>query len=326
MKGSKKKPVRSPGTLVPKSVDPDKSNEPATDNHHSEGGEQATFTQDAREIELDATQLYLSEIGFVPLLTAEDEVELGRRVQKNDPAARKRMIESNLRLVVKSARRYLGRGLPLLDLIEEGNMGLMRAVEKFNPELGYRFSTYATWWIRQSIERGIINQGRTVRLPIHVIREINAYMRANRKLTQDLVREPHLDEMASVFERSLEAIERMRSLREPVASVDVGLGDGGDAPLLDTLTDENLPGPADLIEMENMRGVLDHWLLALSDKQRRVIEMRFGLHGQDRCTLEEVGEELGVTRERVRQIQVEAMRRLRQFLVKAGVTRETLQE
>jgi RNA polymerase nonessential primary-like sigma factor len=276
--------------------------------------------------ELDATQLYLSEIGFVPLLTAEQEVELGRRVQRGDAAARKRMIESNLRLVVKIARRYFGRGLPLLDLIEEGNLGLMRAVEKFDPELGYRFSTYATWWIRQTIERGIINQGRTVRLPIHVIKEINAYVRANRKLAQNLEREPHLDEIAAVFDRSLEAVERMRSLREPIASVDAGQGEHGDWALLDTLSDENLPGPADLIEMENMRSMLDRWLQALNEKQRRVIEMRFGLEGSDRSTLEQVGEELGVTRERVRQIQVEAMRRLRTLLVKAGVTRETLQE
>jgi RNA polymerase nonessential primary-like sigma factor len=278
------------------------------------------------ESELDATQLYLSEIGFVPLLTAEEEVEFGRRVRRGDAAARKRMIESNLRLVVKIARRYLGRGLPLLDLIEEGNLGLMRAVEKFDPELGYRFSTYATWWIRQTIERGIINQGRTVRLPIHVIRQVNAYVRANRRLAQDLEREPHLDEIAALFDRSLDEVERMRSLREPIASVDSTQGEDGDWALLDSLSDENLPGPADLIEMEDMRAVLDHWLQALSDKQRRVIELRFGLDGSERATLEEVGAELGVTRERVRQIQVEAMRRLRQLLVKAGITRETLQE
>jgi RNA polymerase nonessential primary-like sigma factor len=278
------------------------------------------------ESELDATQLYLSEIGFVPLLTAEEEVEFGRRARRGDAAARKRMIESNLRLVVKIARRYLGRGLPLLDLIEEGNLGLMRAVEKFDPELGYRFSTYATWWIRQTIERGIINQGRTVRLPIHVIRQVNAYVRANRRLAQDLEREPHLDEIAALFDRSLDEVERMRSLREPIASVDSAQGEDGDWALLDTLSDENLPGPADLIEMEDMRAVLDHWLQALSDKQRRVIELRFGLDGSERATLEEVGAELGVTRERVRQIQVEAMRRLRQLLAKAGITRETLQE
>jgi RNA polymerase nonessential primary-like sigma factor len=296
----------------------------ADDRAPAEG--EAEGSSRAYASELDATQLYLSEIGFAPLLTAEEEVEFGRRARRGDAAARKRMIESNLRLVVKIARRYLGRGLPLLDLIEEGNLGLMRAVEKFDPELGYRFSTYATWWIRQTIERGIINQGRTVRLPIHVIRQINAYVRANRRLAQDLEREPHLDEIAALFDRSLEEVERMRSLREPIASVDSGQGEEGDWALLDTLSDENLPGPADLIEMENMRAVLDHWLQALSDKQRRVIELRFGLDGSERATLEAVGAELGVTRERVRQIQVEAMRRLRQLLVKAGITRESLQE
>jgi RNA polymerase nonessential primary-like sigma factor len=298
---------------------------PADERQPAEGDQDSTLPR-AYKHELDATQLYLGEIGFVPLLTAEQEVELGRRVQRGDEAARKRMIESNLRLVVKIARRYLGRGLPLLDLIEEGNLGLMRAVEKFNPELGYRFSTYATWWIRQTIERGIINQGRTVRLPIHVIKQINAYIRTNRRLAQDLEREPHLDEIAAVFERSLDEVERMRSLREPVASVDSGQGEEGERALLDTLTDENLRGPADLVEMDNMRATLDRWLLALNDKQRRVIEMRFGLDGSERATLEQVGAELGVTRERVRQIQVEAMRRLRQLLVKAGITRETLQE
>ena len=311
---------------VPARSEPSTQREQPADVQPAADGLQDGPARRIREPELDATHLYLSEIGFVPLLTAEQEVELGRRVRRGDKAARQRMIESNLRLVVKVARRYLGRGLPLLDLIEEGNLGLMRAVEKFDPELGYRFSTYATWWIRQTIERGIINQGRTVRLPIHVIRQINAYMRANRKLAQDLEREPHLDEMAAVFERSLDEVERMRSLREPVTSVDAVQGEDGDRALLDTLSDENLPDPANLIEMENMRAMLDRWLQALSDKQRQVIEMRFGLKGSERATLEQVGAKLGVTRERVRQIQVEAMRRLRQLLVRAGVTRETLQE
>jgi RNA polymerase nonessential primary-like sigma factor len=323
MKQGRRRHDRAAGPAVPAQSGPDTEAEeggPAGDEQ--DGGAKHRV----REAELDATQLYLGEIGFVPLLTAEQEVELGRRVQRGDAAARRRMIESNLRLVVKISRRYLGRGLPLLDLIEEGNLGLMRAVEKFDPELGYRFSTYATWWIRQTIERGIINQGRTVRLPIHVIKQINAYVRANRRLTQDLEREPHLDEMAAVFERSLDEVAHMRSLREPITSVDATQGEQGERALLDCLADENVPGPADLIEMDNMRAMLGHWLQALSDKQRRVIEMRFGLDGTERATLEQVGMELGVTRERVRQIQVEAMRRLRQLLAKAGVTRETLQE
>ena len=279
-----------------------------------------------RERELDATQLYLSEIGFSPLLTAEEEVYFARRFRAGDQAARKRMIESNLRLVVKIARRYLGRGLPLLDLIEEGNLGLMRAVEKFNPELGFRFSTYATWWIRQTIERGIINQARTVRLPIHVIKEINAYLRANRRLTQDLEREPTSEEIAQVFDRSLEHVEKMRVLREPIASMDSGHGEEGGWALLDAIADEGAADPAEIVELENLSRTLEQWLSVLNDKQRRVVEMRFGLDGSERATLEEVGRELGVTRERVRQIQVEAMRRLKRLLIKAGVTKETLEE
>jgi RNA polymerase nonessential primary-like sigma factor len=291
-------------------------------------GESSTGPAQARYegLEPDATQLYLSEIGYAPLLTAEEEVQFARALRAGDGAARRRMIESNLRLVVKIARRYMGRGLPLLDLVEEGNLGLMRAVEKFDPELGYRFSTYATWWIRQSIERGIINQARTVRLPIHVVRQISAYVRTNRRLAQDLEREPSIEEIAAVFDRSLEQVDRMRTLREPIASVDAALGDDGEWTLIDGMADESLPTPEDLVEMDDMRQVLDRWLGVLSEKQRRVIELRFGLDGSERATLEAVGEELGVTRERVRQIQVEAMRRLRRLLAGAGVTRETLQD
>lgn len=272
----------------------------------------------------DATQLYLNEIGFSELLTAEEEVALGRRVQKGDEAARKHMIESNLRLVVKIARRYLGRGLPLLDLIEEGNLGLIRAVEKFDPEMGFRFSTYATWWIRQSIERGVINQGRTVRLPIHIVKELNTFIRTDRRLTQDLAREPNIEELSEAFHSSLEDVERMRGLREPIASTDATFSDDNENSLIDILGDENAALPDTLLEAGNMREVLHRWLDKLPDKQRLVIIRRFGLDRGDRATLEEVGEELGVTRERVRQIQVDAIRRLRRLLLRAGVNRDTL--
>ncbi len=274
--------------------------------------------------ELDATHIYLSEIGFSALLTAEEEIELGRRVQKGDAAARKRMIESNLRLVVKLARRYLGRGLPLLDLIEEGNLGLIRAVEKFDPELGFRFSTYATWWIRQSVERGVINQGRTVRLPIHVVKELNAFIRTDRRLTQDLSRSPHIEELSEAFHSSLEDIERMRGLREPMASTDASFNEGNDNSLLDLIRDDAADIPEVLLEASNMRDILHRWLEKLPSKQRLVIVRRFGLENGERATLEQVGEELGVTRERVRQIQVEAIHRLRRLLVRAGIDRESL--
>ena len=273
--------------------------------------------------ELDATALYLSEIGFSPLLTPEQEVSLGRRVRRGDAQARKRMIESNLRLVVKIARRYLGRGLPLLDLIEEGNLGLIHAVERFNPELGWRFSTYATWWIRQAIERGVINQGRTVRLPIHIAKELNAFLRNNRKLAQTLEREPSAEEMAEAFHQSLDDVERMRGLREPIASTDVAVGEDGDKSLIDLLADESVARPEELLTAGKLRDLLNSWLAALPFKQRQVIVRRFGLDGE-RATLEEVGAELGVTRERVRQIQLEAMKRLRRMLRKTGLSEDVL--
>ncbi|HBB77415.1 MAG TPA: RNA polymerase sigma factor RpoS, partial [Pseudomonas sp.] len=187
---------------------------------------------------LDATQLYLNEIGFSPLLTPEEEVHFARLAQKGDPAGRKRMIESNLRLVVKIARRYINRGLSLLDLVEEGNLGLIRAVEKFDPERGFRFSTYATWWIRQTIERAIMNQTRTIRLPIHVVKELNVYLRAARELTQKLDHEPSPEEIAHLLERPVGEVKRMLGLNERVTSVDVSLGPDTDKTLLDTLTDE----------------------------------------------------------------------------------------
>lgn len=274
--------------------------------------------------ELDATRLYLSEIGFTPLLTAEQEVFFARKSRAGEEAARKRMIESNLRLVVKIARRYIGRGLPLLDLIEEGNLGLMRAVEKFDPELGYRFSTYATWWIRQTIERAIINQARTVRLPIHVVKEINTYMRAARRLSQELEREPTSEEIADLLERPLDDVERMLTWNEPTTSMDTPIGDTGDRSLLDAIADEEHVNPLESLELADMRVVLDRWLEELNEKQRQVVERRFGLNDGEKATLEEVGRELGVTRERVRQIQVEALRRLKKVLRKAGITEDTL--
>ncbi|MDX1497133.1 MAG: RNA polymerase sigma factor RpoS [Salinisphaeraceae bacterium] len=290
------------------------------------GGEQKLSSQvaPARHGDPDATQLYLSEIGYSELLTAEEEVELGRRVQKGDAEARRHMIESNLRLVVKLARRYLNRGLPLLDLIEEGNLGLIRAVEKFDPEMGFRFSTYATWWIRQSIERGVINQGRTVRLPIHVVKELNNFIRTDRRLTQDLSREPHIEELSDAFHGSLEDVERMRGLREPITSTDASFSDDNENSLIDILDDENAQMPEALLEADDMREVLYRWLDRLPEKQRLVIVRRFGLERGERATLEQVGQELGVTRERVRQIQVEAVRRLRRLLMKAGVNKDTL--
>lgn len=274
--------------------------------------------------QMDATRLYLREIGAAKLLTAEEEIALARRIREGDEEARARMIESNLRLVVKIARRYLNRGLALLDLIEEGNLGLIRAVEKFDPEKGFRFSTYATWWIRQTIERALMNQTRTIRLPIHVVKEINVYLRAARKLSQELDHEPTAEEIAELLDRPLEEVERMLGFNERVTSVDVPQGREGDRPRLDNIADEHNREPTEFLQAEDIREHLEEWLEKLSEKQREVVVRRFGLQGYDNSTLEQVARELGVTRERVRQIQIDALRRLRVILEQQGFSMETL--
>jgi RNA polymerase nonessential primary-like sigma factor len=273
---------------------------------------------------LDATQLYLNEIGFSPLLSAEEEVFYARRARQGIETARKRMIESNLRLVVKIARRYINRGLTLLDLIEEGNLGLIHAVEKFDPERGFRFSTYATWWIRQTMERGLMNQTRTVRLPIHVVKELNLYLRAARELSHKLDHEPSADEIARLLDRPVEDVQRMLGLNERVSSIDAPMGGDTERTLGDTLADANASDPADKVQDDDMRVSLDHWLDELPDKQREVLARRFGLRGHDVATLEAVGEEIGLTRERVRQIQVDGLKRLREVLEGQGLSSEAI--
>ncbi len=295
----------------------------------AEGVEEENALQDytpmaVPEAEMDATRLYLGEIGFSPLLTAEEEVYYARLALKGVEAARKRMIESNLRLVVKIARRYLHRGLPLLDLIEEGNLGLIRAVEKFDPERGFRFSTYATWWIRQTIERAIMNQTRTIRLPIHVVKEINVYLRAARHLTQTLDHEPSPEEIAEMLDKPMEDVKHMLGLNERVTSVDVPVGRDADKSLLDSIPDENNLDPVELLQDDDMKLKIEQWLSELTDKQREVVERRFGLNGHDVTTLEEVGQQIGVTRERVRQIQIEALKRLRKIMESQGFSSDTI--
>ena len=275
---------------------------------------------------LDATQIYLNEIGLSPLLTPEEEVYYGRLARKGDALGRSRMIESNLRLVVKIARRYLNRGLTLLDLIEEGNLGLIRAVEKFDPERGFRFSTYATWWIRQTIERALMNQTRTIRLPIHVVKELNIYLRAARELTQKLDHEATAEEIAEHLDKPVETVKKMLGLNERVSSVDSPMGGDSDKPLIDTLTDDEVLGPEACLVDGDVREHVDHWLDELSEKQREVVVRRFGLRGHEAATLEEVGAEIGLTRERVRQIQVEALKKLRRSLEKQGLSLDAIFE
>lgn len=274
--------------------------------------------------DMDATSLYLREIEFSPLLTPEEEVKYGRMVQNGEEEGRRKMIVCNLRLVVKISRRYMNRGLALADLIEEGNLGLIRAVEKFDPERGFRFSTYATWWIRQTIERAIMNQTRTIRLPIHVIKELNAYLRTARQMTKDLGREPSEEEVAKALDRPLAEIKRLLNLSERATSMDVSIGKDNDRSLVDLIPDEHSPEPDHLIQEEDIVHYVDEWLGELDDKQQEVIVRRFGLHGYERSTLEEVGNELGVTRERVRQIQMDALKRLRRILEARGFSEETL--
>jgi len=275
-------------------------------------------------VTLDATQMYLNEIGFSPLLTAEEEVYYSRLARSGEESGRQRMIESNLRLVVRIARRYLNRGLSLLDLIEEGNLGLIRAVEKFDPERGFRFSTYATWWIRQSIERGIMNQARTIRLPIHVVKELNTCLRASRELSQALDHEPTAEDIAQHLDRPVAEVERLLRLNERTASVDVPLGPDSDKTVLDTLPDRDEADPVPQAQSDDIRDNLMGWLDELTDKQREVVLRRFGLGGHEVSTLEAVGREIGLTRERVRQIQVEALQRLRGILERQGLSVETL--
>jgi RNA polymerase nonessential primary-like sigma factor len=266
----------------------------------------------------DVTRIYLREIGKTPLLTPEEEISLSQAAIGGCMASRQRMIKSNLRLVVKVARAYIHRGLPLLDLIEEGNLGLIRAVEKFDPDRGCRFSTYATWWIRQSVERAIMNQCRTVRLPIHVIRELTIYLRTSRELEQKHSRRPTAEEVAAKLEIPVEHVKRLFGLNEPMSSADEPSNSASGRPVLDSIADEQNRGPESEYADVAAERLLGHWLEQLSPQQRDVVEHRYGLHGHGRRTLEEVGHLLGVTRERVRQVQLAALARLKDISSREG--------
>jgi RNA polymerase nonessential primary-like sigma factor len=275
---------------------------------------------------LTATALYLSEIGYVPLLSAEEEQHVARLARQGDPLGRKRLIESNLRLVVRIARRYSNRDLSLLDLIEEGNLGLIHAVGKFDPDYGCRFSTYATWWIRHQIEWSIMSQSRTVRLPVHVVKRLNSYLQAARALTRVLDHPPSAGEIAALLELPVEEVEQIQGLDERVTSADSQLA--GDSPrtLLDTLSYERPEDPCELLQGDELPRSIDRWLAGLTDRQCEVLVRHFGLRGRDSSTLETIGREFGLTRERVRQIQIEALKQLRRILERDGHSGDTLFE
>ncbi len=272
----------------------------------------------------DVTQLYLNEIGRESLLTPQEERELALRMRQGDFEARQRMIQHNLRLVVNIAKHYLNRGLSLLDLIEEGNLGLMHALDKFEPERGFRFSTYATWWIRQNIERAIMNQSRTIRLPVHVIKELNVYLRAQRHLETHGITDAGPDEIAHLTGRPVEEVRRVMQLNDRVASLDAPLEIDPSLSIVEAIADENSEMPEEMLQNAEVEHYVQEWLAELSEKHRWVIERRFGLNNQDVATLEELAEHLGVTRERVRQIQLEALHTLRRILRRRGLSKDGL--
>ena len=278
------------------------------------------------EIELlnDVTQHYLNEIGAKPLFSKEEEYSWACLARTGDFTARQKMIEHNLRLVVNIAKHYLNRGMPLLDLIEEGNLGLIHAIEKFDPERGFRFSTYATWWIRQGIERSIMNQSRTIRLPVHVIKEINLILRAYRHIEMSDGRETRLEQIAHLIDRPVEEVRRAMVLSEHVASLDAPLEIDPDHTVADAIADENAPDPEERMQSSEINHLVHYWVTQLSDKQRWVLERRYGLHGVEIGTLEDVAKELNLTRERVRQIQIEALDQLRRLIKRGGLIQDNL--
>jgi len=259
----------------------------------------------------DAIKIYLRDIQRTPLLTAESEKECARRIEKGDKAARNKMIESNLRLVVKIAKRYINRGLPLLDLIEEGNLGLIKAVERFSLAKECRFSTYATWWIRQAIERALVNQSRTIRLPVHVSDDINRMLKHTRSLSQSLQREPSVQEIADAMNAKVAYVRRLMTLLRRTCSMETPIGDGNDYLLIDTIEDTSMVAPTDLIENIDRYEMVSEYFEELTDSEKKILTLRFGLDDNEPQTLDTIGQSFGVTRERIRQIEAKSLEKMR---------------
>ena len=266
------------------------------------------------DISDDSVRLYLREIGKIPLLNSEEELELAQKVVAGDKRAKDKMAEANMRLVVSIAKRYSGRGLDFLDLIQEGNTGLLRAVEKFDPDKGFKFSTYATWWIRQAITRAIADQARTIRIPVHMVETINKLLRTQRRMTQDLNREPTIEELAKELEMEPEKVEYVIKIKQDITSLDAGVGRDGedeDSVLGDFIEDEDGQTPEESATSQLLKEQVQSVLSTLSDREQKIIKMRFGLENGKSHTLEEVGQEFAVTRERIRQIEAKALAKLR---------------
>jgi RNA polymerase nonessential primary-like sigma factor len=270
----------------------------------------------------DVTQIYFNEIGHNALLTAKQEAELTRRVKQDEFDARQQMIECNLRLVENIAKHYTNHGVALLDLIEEGNMGMMHALDKFDPERGFRFSTYATWWIRQNIERCIMNQSRTIRLPVHVIKDLNIILQAARHMEAHTGKEPRPEDVAHLLSRPVKEVQRMLALNMSMMSLDAPLDVDPLLSIGDAIADDHNPGPDLMMEQSEIKCRVQEWLNRLNEKQRYIIEKRYGLNGYETQTLEQLATNLDLTRERVRQIQLEALQALRMILRCDGVSKD----
>ena len=284
------------------------------DEEESEDLDSLTTGQYLDDVSDDSVRLYLREIGKIPLLSAEEELDLARRIVEGDKKAKDKMAEANMRLVVSIAKRYSGRGLDFLDLIQEGNTGLLRAVEKFDPDKGFKFSTYATWWIRQAITRAIADQARTIRIPVHMVETINKLLRTQRRMTQELNREPTIEELSKELDMEPEKIEYVIKIKQDISSLDAGVGRDGeddDSVLQDFIVDEDTVSPEDSASNQLLKEQVQEILSSLSDREQKIVRMRFGLDNGKNHTLEEVGQEFAVTRERIRQIEAKALAKLR---------------
>ncbi len=301
-------PVAAPGTPAPG------AEEDFSDEWLGEDGEEIVADDQSYldDIADDSVRLYLREIGKIPLLSAEEELSLAKRVVDGDKDAKDKMAEANMRLVVSIAKRYVGRGLDLLDLIQEGNTGLLRAVEKFDPDKGFKFSTYATWWIRQAITRAIADQARTIRIPVHMVETINKLLRTQRRLTQELNREPTNDEIAKAMDLDVDKVEHIMKIKQDISSLDASIRDDEEESVLaDFIEDEDTVRPEESANTQLLKEQVKGMLGALTEREQKILKLRFGLEDGKQHTLEEVGQEFSVTRERIRQIEAKALAKLR---------------